>query len=148
MASKAKVAKNAKLQRGNGSTPTETFTTIGEITDTSGPDETAPQLEVTSFDSVAKEYAAGLVDSGEVPFTMNFVGDDAQQQGLRTDLRAGTVRNFKLIIPDRATEAACSTCTFAAIVTKLSGPKMGVDKVITQDCTLKVSGQPTWAYAS
>jgi hypothetical protein len=137
-----------KLQRGDAATPTEGFTTIGEVTNISGPNETAGQADVTSFDSTAKEYRALLPDSGEVTFDMNFVGSNAQQQGLRADIRAGTVRNFKLILPDKTLEANCTTCAFSAIVTDLSGPQGGVDSALTQSCTLKVTGQPAWTYAS
>lgn len=148
MASKATTTKSLKLKRGDGVTPTEGFTTIGELTNLNGPDETTEQVEVTSFDSAAREFLASIADSGEVSFEMNFVGSDAQQQGLRTDLRAGTKRNFKLVLPDKALETECSTCAFAAIVTALSGPQGAVAGVITQSCTLKVSGQPTWTYAT
>lgn len=147
MPSKATTTVGLKLQRGNGA-GTEVFTTIAEVTNVSGPNESVEQLDVTSFDSSAKEYRSALVDSGEVTFEMIFVGENAQQQGLRSDIRAGTVRNFKLILPDRALEASCTTCAFAAIVTDLSGPSGGVDAALTQSCTLKVSGQPTWTYAT
>jgi predicted secreted protein len=148
MATKAVTTKALKLKRGDAATPTEAFTVIAEITNIAGPDESAAQIEATSFDSTAKEFIAALADSGEVSFDMNFIGDDAQQQGLRSDLRAGTKRNFKLIIPDRTLEASCSTCSFAAIVTSLSGPQGGNDEKITQSCTLKVSGTPNWVYAT
>jgi predicted secreted protein len=147
MSSNATIAKAVKLQRGDGG-GTEVFTTIGEVTNVSGPPETAPQVDVTSFDSTAREFRAGLVDGGEVSFDMNLVGSNAQQQGLRTDLRAGTVRNFKLILPDAALEANCTTIAFAAVVTNLSGVDAAVDGVIKQSCTLKVSGLPTWTYAT
>lgn len=146
--SKATTTVGLKLQRGDGQTPTEGFTTIAEITNIAGPNESAAQADVTSFDSTAKEYRALLPDSGEVTFDMNFVGSDAQQQGLRSDLRAGSVRNFKIIIKDKALEADCTNVAFAAIVTDLSGPQGGVDSALTQSCTLKVTGQPTWDYAS
>ena len=135
-----------KLQRGAGNGPPETFTTIGEVTDFSGPSESVEQIDVTSFDSTAKEYIASLPDSGEVTFGVNFVGSNAQQQGLRSDLRAGTVRNFKIIIKDDALEAGCTTVAFAAIVKNLDGPTGGVNAPITMKVTLKVSGQPTWTY--
>ena len=99
-----------------------------------------------SFDSTAKEYLASLPDSGEVTFSMNFVGSNAQQQGLRTDLRAGTLRNFKIIVKDDTVEAACTTITFAAIVKDLSGFSGGVNAALTAKCTLKLSGSATWTY--
>jgi predicted secreted protein len=147
MASKATVARAVKLQRGDGG-GTEVFTTIAEVTNVSGPNESAEQIEVTSFDSTAREFKAAIPDSGEVTFEMQFIGENAQQQGLRADLRAGTVRNFKLIIPDRTLENDCSRCSFSAIITDLSGPQAAVGAAFTQSCTLKVSGQPTWNYAT
>lgn len=144
MTTKAKSTKGLKLQRGDGAT-TEIFTTIGEVTNIKGPEEKAPQLDATSFDSTAMEYIAGLADSGEVTFDMNFVGSDAQQQGLRTDLRAGTLRNFKVIVNDHATSP--TTVSFAAIVTAAPEIAGGVNQVLKSSCSMKVSGQPTWAYA-
>lgn len=144
MATKAKSTKGLQLQRGDGG-GSEVFTTIGEVTNIKGPSEKAPQLDATSFDSTAMEFIAGLSDSGEITFDVNFVGSDAQQQGLRTDLRAGTLRNFKLILNDHATTK--TTVTFAAIVTAAPEISGGVNQVIKGSCSLKVSGTATWSYA-
>jgi len=144
MTTKAKSSKGIKLQRGDGG-GSEVFTTIGEVTNIKGPSEKAPQLDATSFDSTGMEFIAGLSDSGELTFDVNFVGSDAQQQGLRTDLRAGTLRNFKLILNDHATTP--TTIAFAAIVTAAPEIAAGVNQVVKGSCSLKVSGLPTWTYA-
>lgn len=145
MATKATSTTGVKLQRGDGA-GTEVFVDVGEVTNISGPNESAAQVDVTSFASTAHEFISALPDSGEVTFDMNFVGSDATQQALRSDLRIGKKSNYKLVLNDHATTK--STCAFAAIVTALSGPQGGVDAAITQSCTLKVSGQPTWTYAA
>lgn len=144
MTTKAKSSKQLKLQRGDGG-GSEVFTTIGEVTNIKGPSEKAPQLDATSFDSTAMEFIAGLPDNGEITFDVNFVGSDAQQQGLRTDLRNGTLRNFKLIVNDHATTP--TTISFAAIVTQAPEIAAGVNQVIKGSCSLKVSGTATWSYA-
>lgn len=144
MPTKAKSSKGIKLQRGDGG-GTEVFTTIGEVTNVKGPAEKATQLDATSFDSTAMEFIAGLSDSGELTFDVNFVGSDAQQQGLRSDLRAGTLRNFKLILADHATTP--TTIAFAAIVTAAPEVSAGVNQVVKGSCSLKISGLPTWTYA-
>lgn len=144
MATKATSSKGVRLQRGDGG-GTEVFTTIGEVTNIKGPSEKVQQLDATSFDSTGMEYIAGLSDSGEVTFDLNFVGSNAQQQGLRTDLRAGTLRNFKLILNDHLTTP--TTVSFAAIVLAAPDLSMGVNQVVKASCSLKVSGQPTWTYA-
>lgn len=144
MPTKAKSTKGLKLQRGDGG-GTEVFTTIGEVTNIKGPSEKASQLDATSFDSTAMEYIAGLADSGEITFDVNFVASDAQQQGLRTDLRNGTLRNFKLIINDHATTP--TTVTFSGVVTSAPEISGGVSQVIKSSCSIRISGLPTWTYA-
>lgn len=143
--SKAKSSKGTKIQRGDGG-GTEVFTTIGEIMEFNGPGESVEDIEVTTFDSLAKEFiSSGQPDSGEVTFKMNFIGSDAQQQGLRTDMRAGTTRNFKVILNDHATTP--TTFAFAGVVKKLDGPTAGVGAQYTMSVSIKVSGQPTVTYA-
>lgn len=144
MTTKATSSKGIKLQRGDGG-GSEVFTTIGELTNVKGPSEKAPQLDATSFDSTAMEFIAGLSDGGEVTFDVNFVASNAQQQGLRTDHRAGTLRNFKLILNDHATTP--TSIAFAAIVTSPPDIAAGVNQVVKGSCSLKVSGQATWTYA-
>lgn len=144
MTTKAKSSKGIKLQRGDGG-GSEVFTTIAEITNVKGPSQKAGTLDATSFDSTSMEFIAALSDGGEVTFDMNFIGSDAQQQGLRTDHVAGTVRNFKLIYPDHATTP--TTVSFAALVTAPPEPSGGVNQVIKGSASLKVSGAPTWTYA-
>lgn len=143
---KAKPTKNTLIQRGDGATPTEAFNTIGEVTSFSSPTETVEEIDVTNFDSTFKEYiSSGLPDGGEITLEMNFVGSDAQQQGLRSDCRAGTARNFKFVMNDHATTK--TTVTFAAFVKMIDGPKGAVGEAYKTSVTLKVTGQPTWSYA-
>lgn len=144
MTTKAKTGRGVRLQRGDGG-GTEVFTTIGEVKNWSGPSESVSDIEATSMDSTAKEFIADLAEPGEVTATVNFVGSDAQQQGLRTDLRAGTLRNFKLIFNDHATTP--TTAVFSALVTGLDGPSGSSSEIVSMDITLKVSGSATWTYS-
>lgn len=144
MTTKATSTKNLKLQRGDGG-GTEVFTTIGEVTNFKGPSETVAEIEVTSFDSTGKEYIAGLTDGGDVTFDLNFVASNAQQQGLRTDLRSGTVRNFKIILNDHLTTP--TTVIFAAVVKAAPDLSGGVNAAIKASVALRVSGLPVWTYA-
>lgn len=143
MATNAKSSKNVKLKRGDGA-GSEAFTTIGEVTSFKGPGEKAPQLDATSFDSTAMEFIAGLTDNGEITFDVNFVGSDAQQQGLRTDSRAGTLRNFKLDFNDHASDPTIAS--FAAIVTSPPEPSAAVNAIVKASCSLRISGTVTWHY--
>jgi hypothetical protein len=143
---KAKPTKNTQCLRGDGATPTEVFNLIGEVTSFSAPTVTTEEIEVTNFDSTAKEFiSSGLADGGEISLEMNFVGSDLQQQGLRTDAYSGVTRNFRFIMNDHATTK--TTVTFAAFVKMVDGPKGGVGEAYKTSVTLKVTGQPTWSYA-
>lgn len=145
MVTKAKASKGTRIQRGDGG-GSEVFTTIGEVQSFNGPGETVESIDVTSFDSVAKEFiSTGLPDGGDFTFDVNFVGSDAQQQGLRTDLRDGTLRNFKVILNDHASSP--TTFAFSAVVTGIDGPSAGQGEQYKMSFTLKVSGQPTVTYA-
>jgi hypothetical protein len=148
MATKASNTIGVKLQRGDGGGP-ETFTTIAEVTSFKGPTEKVPQLDATSFDSTAMEFIAGLADNGEVTFDVNWVGSDAQQQGLRTDLRAGTRRNFKLILNDKPSGGTQpTTVSFAAIVTGAPELTGAVNQVVKGSCSLRITGSATYSYAA
>ena len=142
---KAKSTKNTKFQRGDGG-GTEVFTTIGEVTGFSAPGREQGEIVVTNFDSDAVEVIGdGLADGGTISLPMNFVGPDAQQQGLRTDCESGVTRNFKLILNDHTSNP--TTFSFSAIVKKVDGPKGGVGEAYKMDVTLRVTGKPTVTYA-
>lgn len=140
---KATSSKKFKVQRGDGG-GSETFTTIAEVTTFKGPSEKSPQIDASSFDSDGMEYILGLSDGGEVTFDMNFIGDDPQQIGLRTDSRAGTTRNFKIIVPDQGSGSTPTNVVFAALVTAPPDISTGVNQVNKSACTLKVTGVPVW----
>jgi hypothetical protein len=145
MPSKAKAAKGTQLKRGDGATPTESFTTVGEVLNFSGPEGSAPAIDVTSFDSTATEVIAGLPDNGEVSFDTNFVGGNAQQQGLEADRIAGTLRNFRLQLNDNASSP--TTYAFSAIVTKVGLAGGDSNQAYKLSITLRVSGATTKIYA-
>lgn len=149
MTTRATSTKNIKMQRGDGATPVETFTTLAEVTGFKGPSEKASALDATSFDSAAMEFIGGLTDGGEVSLDLLFIGPDAGQQGLRTDLRAGTKRNFKLVLNDQPSGGVQPTSVaFTAVVTAAPELSGSVNQVVKSTATLKVSGLPTWTYAA
>lgn len=148
MTTKATSTKFVKVQRGDGAA-SEVFTTIAEVTSFKGPSEKAPQLDATSFDSTAMEYISGLADNGELTFDVQFVGTDPQQQGLRTDLRNGTRRNFKIVLNDQPTGGSNPTSVaFTAIVTGAPEIGGGVNQVVKGSCSLRITGTATWTYAA
>lgn len=142
---KAKSTKNTKVQRGDGAV-SESFTTIGELTSFGAPGREQGEIDVTNFDSTAKEFIGdGLADGGTIQLDMNFVGGDGQQQGLRTDCESGVTRNFKIILNDHASTP--TTFSFPAIVKKVDGPKGSIGEAYKMSVTLRVAGADTRSYA-
>jgi hypothetical protein len=147
MTTKAVSTRGLALKHGDGGGP-ETFTTVGEVTSLKGPTESAPTIDVTSFDSTGHEFIAALPMPGTVDFDMNYVGSDAQQQALRVDLRAGTRRNFKIVASDQRTGGTKpTTITFTAVVTKMEFVGGGIDQALKGSGSLQISGNPVWDYA-
>jgi len=126
------------ISRGDGAGP-EVFTPFPEVTSLSGLGKTNPLVEVTSFDSAAREYIAGLADGTEVTLEANYLPADAQQQGLIADVDGGLNRNFEILITDGVTPL-----TYAVTFTCLSwviNPSYDDKNTIT--FTLKISGDIT-----
>jgi len=126
------------IKRGDGA-GTEVFTAISEVLSMSGLGKTNPLVEVTSFDSTGREYIAGLADGTEIALECNYLPADTQQQGLISDVDAGTVRNFQILITDGTTPK-----TYAFAVTPLSWViNPSFDDKNTLTFTLKISGAIT-----
>lgn len=116
------------------------FTTITEVTDISGPSMSADSVEYTNHSSpnYTREFKPGLVDPGEVTFTVNWIPDDATHgltAGLAYLLKNRLSRDFELIFPDS------TKWTFEAFVTgyEVNAP---IDDKLSCDITLKVTGFP------
>jgi hypothetical protein len=137
MATKAKASKGLILRRGGNA--------IAEVTSLSGPNGTLNTIDATSYDSTSTEYLAGMPDSGEVSFDFNFIGSDAQQQGLESDRVNGVLGSYTLVLNDHATNK--TTYSFSAYVTAFGLNPGGVGDKLSGSCTLRISGAVTKTYA-
>lgn len=139
MSTAAIFAQGTLLQIGDGAT-SEAFTTIAEVMDLKGPNVSLDPIDVTNHDSTDgwKEFIGGLLDGGEATFSINYQPIASTHDQLNTDLQARVLRNFLLVF----TDASSTTWAFSALVTAL-GPSTPVDKQLTADVTLKISGKPT-----
>lgn len=127
----------ALLKIGNGA-QSETFTTIGEVKDISGPSTTLNTEDVTSHDSGGwTEFIGTTKDGGEVTFDINYFSAATQDQ-LETDLANATRRNFQLERP--LSGGLKDTRSFAAYVTAFE-PSSPVSGVLTASVTLRTTGQ-------
>ena len=109
-ATSAKSGAGTFLQAGDAASP-EVFTTVAELTDINRIGVTAPTVDATHHSSPTtgltnqlweEKIVSGIVAAGMVSLRGNYLGtlaDGGTQAKLFTDLKAGTLRNFKLILP-------------------------------------------------
>lgn len=136
-------AQGTLLKIGDGGSPSESFTTIAEVTDIGGPELALEIAEVTSHSSSGgwKEKIGALLDGGQVGFSINYIPTDSTHNntaGLIKDMRTRTVRNFQLVF----TDSGNTTWSFAALVVGFS-PAEPIDNALTAECTLEITGAPT-----
>jgi len=139
MTSEAFVAQGTKLKRGDGGDP-EVFTSIGDITDFTGPGGKAKIIDVTNLDSVAIEKLAGLPDEGTLTVTLTWAPSNSQHAGLLSDRANRVKRNFQMVFSDNAS-------TTAAIEAYVLGFTIGgkVDDKVTAKVDLEITGPITWS---
>ena len=133
------------LQRGDGVQPTEGFTTVAEVKDIEAPEMTLNTHEVTHQESpdAHMERIGGLLDTGELGFTINYRPDNATHDdatGLIADMRAREVKNYRLQFPD----TSATKWTFPGLVTSFKA-KAPVDGVLEADVSVTVCGAPSFS---
>jgi|SRR5690625_3249375 len=117
-----------------------TFTHISQITNFSGLGGAGAEIDVTTLDSTAREYAMGLADNGEFSFDLVLDPDDPGQAALRTARDDRTQHNIEIEL----TDSTPTTIGFLASVREFSITG-GVDEVLRGTVTLRVSGAVTWS---
>lgn len=88
-------SRGGKILVGDGGSPTEAFTSIGNVIDFNGPTLSNPRIDVTNLDSAAREYLPDLPESGQVTANVHNQASSTQHQQLFADLNAGTSRNYR-----------------------------------------------------
>jgi hypothetical protein len=124
----------AILSYGDDSTATTNAVTLTEVVSVSSPQMTIGATEFTHLasDNNAREFKAGLVDSGEITFTLNYV--EAMTATLYTLAVAGTTKYWKVKFSD------LSHWICAGFITALGNPSGGEDERVTLDVTVKLTG--------
>jgi len=132
---------------GDSASP-EAFTAIGNVLSASGPSPTRTSLDMTDADTTGnnKEFRGGQVDPGELTFDIHFQPKVATHgdtgTGLMKLLDDEALRNFRFTWPDDSPQ---TTATFAGFVMNGPTPTGEIDGKITASCTIKISGDITWA---
>lgn len=132
------------LKAGDGASP-ETFTTIAEVRNGPGLGFSVDDIEVTNHDSTNawKEFIPGLLDAGEVSFSINFLPTNATHSasaGILNDMQDRTVRNFQLVMSD----GSSATWNFTGYY-KGFNANFPPESQIEAEVTIKVTGEPTLA---
>lgn len=112
-------------------------TTVAEVRDFSGVEQTADTDDVTNQSSpdFYREKITTLLDGGDFTFDCNYVPGDGSQLALLTALKARGLESFTLTAP-----GGTGSFAFDARVTKFSGPKGSIGKAATLDITLAITG--------
>jgi predicted secreted protein len=140
MPTKAMIGMGSTFEMADPATPT-VWTLISEVFDMSIPSSNPDQIDVTNFQSAnrRREYIAGLVDSGEISFEMNYVPGSASDLALLAAL--GTTKNCRLTFPNGV------RISFAGNVQTYE-PKAPTDDRMTASVSFKVSGALTQTAAA
>ena len=117
-----------------------TYTAVANVKTMTAFDGSASEIDKTNLASSAKEFALGLIDPGHVTFDLDQDNSDGGQQALRTAQTAGTIQNFKVILPSGTTP----TASFTGYVKKITS-QLGVDQVVKSSVEIRISGPITWA---
>jgi hypothetical protein len=135
MASSAVNANQSALQLGNGASP-QVFTTIADGVSISGLGVKNDLIEVTNFQSTAKEYIGGLSDGQEVTFTANYIPNNSQHVALKSAVDARSTKDFRLVLPSTVTPR---TFSFSAVCLGWN-MTLGPNAALQIEFTVKVSG--------
>lgn len=116
---------------------------IGEVVGFSGPGMSAAVIDVTNLLSTAKEKLMGVYDGGQVTININFSVTNDGQGKLRKCLAQRIKGNLLIQLSTDTTGEKCVTKGF------VSGLNMagGLDKQVTGDFTIAVSGGVSWSTA-
>ncbi len=140
MATAATLGLGTLIKKGDGASP-EVFTAIAEVGTITGPSQSSEFVDVTNQDSTAREFIAGLIDPGEISFSVNYIPDNTTHKAILTDFQDKSIDQYELLFP---TGDATDKWSFAAAVTgaEVTAP---IDGPIQLSVTLKVSGAVTYA---
>ncbi len=113
---------------------------IGEVFNITPPGGTADRVEATHMKSPGRrrEYIAGLIDSGEASFEINFVPGSPTDAFLRRLLTSGEIVQHQIEFPNGA------TVTYDAAVTGYE-KTVPLDDRMTATITVAPSGDEVWS---
>lgn len=125
-----------KLQLAGTASPV-TYTNTANVTAISGLGGQKGDIEITNFESVAKEFLTGLEDPGQVQVEINYAPADTTQTTLWTLKNSGALRGWRIQMPGAS---PAPNFTFNATVQQFQ-VNFQTDDVVRATVTLRVSGE-------
>lgn len=128
---------------GDGASPIENFTIVGEVVDLTPPAGSAESPETTYLQSPqkTKEYIGGAIDAGKMSFAIRWDPTDAGHKAVRAKL--GVKGNWQIGYPDAAGNPGAATDTFAAVLMGFKPSQIAIGTVIMATIELQASGPIT-----
>jgi hypothetical protein len=141
MSTNALPSQGVTLKIGSSASPI-VYTAISDITEITGPDGSAGEIETTDLSSTSKTFIRGLPDNGSVSFTINYIPANTQHAQLFADFSSATetARNYRLTF----TDSPATTWTFSGYVSTFSISN-GLDDKLTASCAIRIKGSITEA---
>ena len=136
MSTSALAAQGCLLQVGSTASPI-VFTTIGDVTEFSGPDGSKGEIDTTDVAASSKTFVGSLPDYGTISFTVNYIPTNTQHAQLVSDFESSTSveRQYKLLFSDSPQTAKVYTGYIASF-----GPSVSIDSALTASGTIRVTG--------
>jgi hypothetical protein len=124
----------------NAASPNEYTTMAGVKSITGLGSGQAAEIDVTDFDSTAKEFIQGLADEGSLQVTYNYDPDDVRQIQLETARNAQSSLDFQIVLASGTLKYFRFTGYVLAIDKSLEA-----DGVVQAVATIRISGSVTKA---
>ena len=123
----------------DSSLDTPALVDVGEVFNITPPGGTADRVDATHMKSPGRrrEYIAGLIDSGEASFEINFVPGSETDQFIRRLLTSGEIVEHQIEFPNGV------TVTYDASITGYE-KTVPLDDRMTATITVAPSGDETW----
>lgn len=120
-----------------GTTSLQTMLNVGQVSNVTGFDGTASEIDTTNLASTAKEYLIGLQDFGNVTVTA-FMQTDSGQALLRSIKATAAATPMSITLSDGTIAA------FVAFCKQFSFDASGPDSALKANISLRVTGAPAW----
>ena len=114
----------------------QTWITIGNVTDIQGPQRNRNIIDVSNLSSEAAAKIGGLLDEGDVTFTVNYDPTNSTHQALDTAHEANVAREFQIVLAD----SGAAEIHFNGIISNLSLAAPFDDK-LTRSVTVAITGK-------